>query len=321
AIIAEGGARCVCGAGCCLSGEVFMTPPAVWLACDAACCMIRTQGGLMRKLAAPFRWLVGTRLARSLRFRLILIVLLASLPALLLLLLTASQQREAALSAGQDEAVRLAQTAASDQGRQMDRVQRELALLARLPEVRGNDASACTSFFLGLVTNEEKANYVDLRVLNRDGSIFCRSSGAGSFVGKAAQPFIQDAFDGTPFTVGPYRTNPFTAQTTISFAAPVRPGDSGDDRVIVVTLDLSTQNTFLTSASLPEGGIIQMVADDGTLLLQRPPEPGVVVGSSLRGTPAVNAMAEKATTPGASASSVADRDDVVRAIEPITITS
>src|SRR5688500_12128871 len=137
----------------------------------------------MRRLAAPFRWFVGTRLARSLRFRLILIVLIASLPALGLLFLTASQQRQDALAAGQDEAERLAQIAASDQGREIDRTERELTLLARLPEVQGDDASACTGLFQRLVNDPDNAIYNDLRVLNRDRSVFCRSSAAEPLTG------------------------------------------------------------------------------------------------------------------------------------------
>ncbi|HWV24320.1 MAG TPA: ester cyclase [Thermomicrobiales bacterium] len=273
----------------------------------------------MQKLVAPVRWFLNTRLARSLRFRLIVIVLLASLPALLLLLLTASQQRDAALATGQEEAVRLARTAASDQGRQMDRVQRELSLLARLPEVRGDNANACTQFFLGLVADPENANYVDLRVLERDGDVFCRSSGANPLAGDVAQTFIQDAFAGTPFTVGPYRTNPLTSRTIISFAAPVRADSGTIDRVIVVTLDLSSQSTFLTNATLPEGGVIQLVSEDGTLLLQRPPDEEAVIGASLVGTPAIDAIVG-AATPVAGEAQVVDHDAYVRAIEPVTIT-
>ena len=91
----------------------------------------------MQRLLAPFRWFANTGLARSLRFRLISIVLLASLPTMALLFLTASQQRTDALEVGQEEAVRLARLAANDQAREMIRVQRELLLLSRLPEVPG----------------------------------------------------------------------------------------------------------------------------------------------------------------------------------------
>lgn len=275
----------------------------------------------MRTLMAPFRWFVNSRLVRSLRFRLILIVLLASLPALLLLFLTASQQRADALATGQEEAVRLARTAASDQGREMDRVQRELSLLARLPEVRDGSASDCTSFFQGLVADPDNAIYVDLRVITREGDVFCRSSGADPLGADTDQKFIRDALDGTPFTMGPYRTNPLTRRTIISFAAPVRDQGGVIQRVVVATLDLSSQSTFLTNATLPDGGIIQLVDDEGTLLLQRPPADEAVVGASLRGTPVVDAAIGVSSTPAAEATDAKSGGPFVKWVEPIPITS
>ncbi len=277
----------------------------------------------MERLVAPFRWFAGTRLARSFRFRLILIVLLASLPALLLLFLTANQQRNDALATGQEEAVRLARTAASDQGRQMDRVQRELNLLARLPEVRGDNSDDCSTFFQRLVNDPENAIYVDLRVIERDGDVFCRSTASNPLGPNEDQGFIEDALRGTPFTVGPYRINPLNGNTIVSFASPVRDDQTNEIiRVAVATLDLESQSTFVTQSSLPEGAVIQLVSADGTLLLQRPPEREVPVGISLLGTPEVEAALGLFATPVPD-----DDDDVVTddgfliAIEPIPITS
>ena len=139
----------------------------------------------MQRLVASFRWFANTSLARSLRFRLISIVLLASLPTIALLFLTASQQRTDALEAGQDEVVRLARLAANDQGREMDRVQRELLLLSRLPEVRGGDSSECTALFQSLVADPDNAIYVDLRVINDAGEVICRTAWMDAAYGHA----------------------------------------------------------------------------------------------------------------------------------------
>jgi predicted ester cyclase len=272
----------------------------------------------MRRLLAPFRWFAGTRLARSLRFRLILIVLIASLPALGLLFLTASQQRQDALAAGQEEAERLAQIAASDQGREMDRTEREVTLLARLPEIQGGDASACTGLFQRLVNDPDNAIYVDLRVLGTDGSVVCRSSAAEPLTEIDDSSFIEDAFSGVPFTVGPYLVDTLTGQPVISFAAPVRTGEGAIDRVIVAMVDLESQSTFLTQGSLPEGAIIRIVDNEGNLLLQRPPDPAQV-GTSLRGTPVVDAVVAGQGRPGSAAP--IENDDYVYATRKVSMTS
>lgn len=272
----------------------------------------------MRMLTAPFRWFVSTRLARSLRFRLILIVLLASLPTLGLLVLTASQQRQDALDAGQEEAERLAQIAASDQGRGIDRTQRELSLLARLPELQSDDASACTGLFQRLVNDPDSAIYVDLRVLRADRSVFCRSSAAEPLRDVKDTTFIDDAFDGTPFTVGPYLNDPLFGRPVIAFAAPVGSGSGLADRVIVAMLDLGTQSTFLTQASLPEGTIVRVVDGQGNLLLQRPPG-SAEIGASLVGTPAIARVVASEENPGGAAT--ADDGEYIYAARPVTVAS
>lgn len=277
----------------------------------------------MQTVRALFRWVINSSLVRSLRFRLIGIVLLASLPTIALLFITASQQRTDALEAGQEEVVRLARLAANDQGREMDRVHRELSLLSRLPEVRGEDPSACTSLFQALVSDPENAIYVDLRVINQDGMVVCRSS-ASTILGPniREQPFVKAAFNGTEFTVGSFRVS--QGRTIISFAAPVHNEDGSINRVIVATLDLSGQSTYLTQSSLPEGAVFSIVADDGTLLLQRPIQEGAVLGESVIGTPVVNAsigIGNAQSTPVAgTGSAIVDEDDVLSAFAPIVVT-
>jgi steroid delta-isomerase-like uncharacterized protein len=277
----------------------------------------------MQTVKALFRWIINSSLVRSLRFRLIGIVLLASLPTIALLFLTASQQRTDALAAGQEEVVRLARLAANDQGREMDRVQRELSLLSRLPEVRGDDSDTCGAFFQALVADPDNAIYVDLHVVDRDGNIICRSTASNPLGDDFDRTFINAALDGTQFTVGSYQINPLTGQSIISFAAPVRT-DSGDiDRAIVATLDLGGQSTYLTRTALPEGTVFSVVSDDGTLLLQRPVQDDVQIGDSVVGTPAIDAtlgLGPAATPVSGAGSVIVEEDDVLSAVAPIVVT-
>ena len=72
----------------------------------------------------------------SLRFRLILLVLLAVLPALGLILYTAVEQRRLATTEVQENALRLARFAAADQDNLIEGARQLLIALARLPEIR-----------------------------------------------------------------------------------------------------------------------------------------------------------------------------------------
>lgn len=262
----------------------------------------------MQRIKSIVSWFVNTPLARSLRFRLIGIVLLASLPTIALLFLTASQARNDALSSAEQEAIRIANLTASEQAREIDRIQRELALLSRLPEVRSDDNSACTSFFQSLVLSGENPMYVDLRVIGLDGSVHCRSSVSNPLGPNEDQQFIEHAIRQRVFTVGEYRINPLNGRSIISFAAPVANEDGTITRAIVATLDLAEQTTALSRTSMPSGSVISIVTNHGILLLQEPPQDDLRPGYSLIGTPAIDEILKVEADPATDVSTEPDGD-------------
>lgn len=242
----------------------------------------------MKRIRSWISWFANTSLARNLRFRLIGTVLLASLPTIALLFLTASQARTNAIEAAELNAQQIATLTANEQAREMDRVQRELVLLSRLPEVRSENASDCTAFFQSLVQNPTNAIYVDLRVVDLAGRVTCRSSVSNPLGPNEDKAFIVQAMEEEQFTVGNYRINPLNGRSIISFAAPVRSDDGTVNRAIVATLDLAGQSSALNRTTLAEGSIITILQDDGTLLLANPVTDELQVGAELVGTPAVD---------------------------------
>jgi Na+/proline symporter len=73
----------------------------------------------------------------GLRSRLIALVLLAVLPALGLILFTASEERKAAATEVQDDALRIARLASSAQERLIEGARQLLIMMAHLPAVSG----------------------------------------------------------------------------------------------------------------------------------------------------------------------------------------
>lgn len=242
----------------------------------------------MGRIKSLVSWFANTSLARNLRFRLISIVLLASVPTIGLLFLTASQARTDALDTAQHEADRIAVLTASEQAREMDRIDRELSLLSRLPEVREVDNTACTPFFQSLVLTGENQIYVDLRVVGLDGTVHCRSSVSNPLGQNEDKLFIEQAIRQKQFTVGNYRINPLNGRSIVSFATPVLNEDGTVNRAVVATLDLGDRSSGLGRSSMPEGSIVSIVRSDGTLLLQEPTQDDLRPGASLIGTPAVS---------------------------------
>ena len=84
-----------------------------------------------------------TRILRSsLRSRLLLLVLLALLPALVLILITAWEQRQLAAVDAQESALRLARVAASNQERLIEGARSLLIVLAQIPAAPPGKTSA-----------------------------------------------------------------------------------------------------------------------------------------------------------------------------------
>lgn len=240
----------------------------------------------MRLIYGPARWLSQFALFHSLRVRLTLLVLLASLPALLLLLYTANQQREDALASGQENASRLVRLAAADQRRIFDQAEQLLTTIALLPEVRGNDPDQCSQIMSEVLeTNNEFEN---LGVINLGGSIFCSAVKSDQNVVLNPQ-FIDNAFAANDFVIGTYQQGPFSDEPIVTYAAPV-PNPEGDpQRLVYASLDLSSLDTFANLADLPEGAVFSVYDRDGTLLLRSPSDESAI-GKSFAGKPVVERM-------------------------------
>src|SRR4030065_2922256 len=81
----------------------------------------------------------------GLRSRLLLRVLLALVPALALILVTAWEQRQLAATEAEEEALRLARLAASNQERVIEGARSLLIGLGQLPDVQAHAAHACSA--------------------------------------------------------------------------------------------------------------------------------------------------------------------------------
>lgn len=83
----------------------------------------------------------------SLRARLLLLVLLATVPTLGLILYTASEDRRLATLEAHESLLRLARIASATQAELIEEGRHLLAVLARLPEARGRDPATCNAVF------------------------------------------------------------------------------------------------------------------------------------------------------------------------------
>lgn len=247
---------------------------------------------MLRVFARPFRWLASTSLAHSLRVRLTLLVLLAALPALALLLLTASEQRNDAIGAAEEDALRVARLAAANQNSLIAQTRLLLNTLARLPEVRADDPAACDTLLVNLVDSDPR--YTNLGVVYRDGTAFCTGL-TDETVGRVIDfGFVQRTLSNEAFTIGTYQTALANGQPTIFFALPVAGTVGTNQRVVFAALNLGDLDAFSQQASLQEGSTLTIFDANGTVILRVPDDDDPsVVGFQLVGKPEVDTLLNK----------------------------
>lgn len=254
----------------------------------------------MNIILRPFRWFVATPFAHSLRFRLILLVLLATLPSLGLLLITAAQQRDDALAAGQDEARRIARLVAADQSNVSGQVELVLRTMSVLPELRGTAPQSCNSMLQTLTSSSvepvqsgsdqdlriDGASFLQVVVVDNEFNAFCAGPAGDDEISAADLTLVNNALDSGGLVMGNLRTSS-TGSLVATYAMPLTRDDALGRRAIVATLEVYSLSAFAREVNLPADSFL-LVFDDAGMFEQRYPAPDEdESGRSLDGTPVV----------------------------------
>src|SRR5258705_2351074 len=138
--------------------------------------------------------------SRSLRFRLVLLMLAALVPSILFLIHAASRQKSAAIAQVQAETLRSAQLAALHGHQVMDRLEETLESAARSPEVRTMDAEACRKRFGRELSTTP--NLLSLVLATTDGHVLAGAYKASSGTGVSDRVSFHRAMESGTFAVG-----------------------------------------------------------------------------------------------------------------------
>src|SRR5437867_1307286 len=229
----------------------------------------------------------GGRLApSSLRYRLLLLVLLAELPALALIVSTAWEQQHQAAVGAQDDALRLARLAASDHERLIEAARSLLTGLAQLSDVQMHNAKACSALFAEV--QRRFPLYTDIGAIRPDGHVFCAARAGHRAVNVADQPFFQRALATRESTASGYHPDPATGKPVLTLSYPAIDRGGATWAVVFAELDLGWMAQLTNKARLPAGTVIT-VTDPAGLVLARYPDPGDWTGKSAPDWPVVQA--------------------------------
>jgi signal transduction histidine kinase len=223
----------------------------------------------------------------SLRFRLLMLVLIAIIPSLGLTVYTGFEQRRAAALEAQANALWLVRITATDQDRLIADARQLLSVLAHLPNVRNCNPATFNAFLAGLL--QDYPLYANLGVANLDGTMSCSASAFDSPLNVADHSWFRRVLQTRNFAIGDYEVGRTTGNATISFAHPVHDDQRVLQAVAFVVVDLGWLSHRVTTAQLPPGSTLTVIDRNGTIL-SRYPEPEKWVGKGATEAPIVAAI-------------------------------
>ena len=210
------------------------------------------------------------RLFTTLRFRLILLVFLAVLPALGVILYSGLEQRRLAAEAAQTEVMSLVTHASLYQERVTAGVKHMLSTLAELPEVRQQNGAAASAIFARILAKQKI--YGNISAVDRQGKVFASARPQpGPASSDAGRSHFEGALKTRDFAIGEFGIGRTSHKPTLHFAYPVL--DHGLVREVVsASLILDYLNTLTASTPLPTGGMLTVIDRDGAILARYPQE-------------------------------------------------
>src|SRR4051812_25965479 len=209
-----------------------------------------------------------TRGLASVRVRLVLLVLLAVLPALGLTLRTATEQRRLAAEAAQSDARLQAASAAADQADQVVAARPLLKLLARLPAIQAGDVAACDALLARLLP--QYPAYTNLTVLRPAGDVVCSAPPASPGLDLSDRAYLQRALSTREFAAGDFIVGRISGQPSIDFAYPVVDADGTVRQVLALGIDLTWLNRYLVAADWPADKSLTIFDQSGTIVASYP---------------------------------------------------
>src|SRR3989344_6901187 len=217
----------------------------------------------------------------SLRVRMLLLVLLAVVPALGLILYSGLEARYQEGARAQEQALQLVQRISYDREQAIKETRQLLITLAQLPAVRERDAEACSRILRGI--SRLHVRYANLGAIRPDGSVFCSALPSTARPNARDSSWFQQVLRTRDFSVVQFHVGGLTGRAVLTMAYPAI-GGGEVAAVVFASLDLSWLNRYLSESLLPPGSVLSVIDRRGTVLA-RYPDPEFWVGENIADTP------------------------------------
>ena len=204
----------------------------------------------------------------SLRIRLILLVLIAVIPAFGLVSYTTINQRRQAVNESERSALGLIRLTVEEQDQLVAATRQLLMSLAQLPAVRSADSGGGCSQTLAQLL-KSYPYYTNLGVAAADGRVECSARPLRQPVRIADRSYFRRVMRLRNFAVGDYQIGRITGLPAINFGYPLIDSGGRVRGVVFAGLNLSWIKKLLSGSDLPAGSILAVVDGRGNVLARQ----------------------------------------------------
>ncbi len=190
---------------------------------------------------------------KSIRTHLLLLVLLSVLPALGIVIYMGMNWLHSDVKAAHNDALRVLQSLANDHERTMENTRQLLTTLAKLPDVRNQDAAACNRLFRTIL--KENPMYTTILAVNAQGMVFANALPFTPYSVRQRKHF-QDSLRTKDFSVGEYMIGIASGLQLFPFAYPVLDSRGRVQAVVIAGIALDRYGQMFTKTKLPEGSVL-----------------------------------------------------------------
>ena len=221
------------------------------------------------------------RVFSSLRSRLVILLLLASLISLGLIAFNAWRIFDAQRAQVQADAMRVVKTVSANQERLTAKARNLLEVLVRFPVVGAMAPTSCDAFLTGLMPGFPE--YLNIGLIRPDGALVCSAVPVRFPINFSERDFFQRAMKTSDFEAGDYFIGIDPGKPSLNFGLPIREADGTRRGVAFAAVDFQAANKPLVGA-LPYGGASMTFMNDRGQVLARDPDPQVLTGRSMPDT-------------------------------------
>ena len=203
------------------------------------------------------------------RGRILLLVVLAALPALVLTIYSALDRRDSEERQARAELTRLVRLAAMQQWQVVEGARQMMVASSPILLTLLEDPQRCTQYFAGLLA-QNRNSYHSMGLLTQDGQLICNAVSWRDKVYAGDRLYFRLARETGRFAVGEYQIGRVTGQAGINFGLPMRDADHEIKAVAFAGLDLEDLGRMAEATPLPPEGILSVIDVKGTILSRKP---------------------------------------------------